>query len=40
LKDPDIVNEIAAVEQDRNLPDRETRKRTREIILKKYIAPE
>jgi HAD superfamily hydrolase (TIGR01484 family) len=39
LKDPDLADQIQAVEQDASLPDRESRERIKNAILQKYTAP-
>jgi HAD superfamily hydrolase (TIGR01484 family) len=39
LKDPELADQIAAVEKDSKLPDKESRERIKEAILQKYTAP-
>ena len=39
LKDPELADQIAAIEKEPDIPDIETRKRIKEAVLEKYTAP-
>jgi HAD superfamily hydrolase (TIGR01484 family) len=39
LKDPELADQIQSVEQDENLPEQDSRKRVKDLILQKYTAP-